>query len=372
MEIPVNSPLLNGNEKKYLLECIETGWISSSGSFIDQFETRFAELVGRKYAVAVTNGTVALDLAINALQIGEGDEVIIPTFTIVSCASSVVLAGAKPVVVDCTPDTWNIDTQKVEENITPKTKAIMPVHIYGLPVDMDPLLDLAKNYKLHVIEDAAEAHGLMYRGKHCGSFGDISTFSFFANKLITTGEGGMLVTDEHELYERINSARNLCFNNERRFVHEELGTNARMTNMQAAIGVAQLETITEKVERKREIGHMYSEAFADLEMLRLPLEKTEYAENIYWVYGIVANDDFNLDALELKVRLAQEGIDSRPFFFPIHQQPVFLKKGWYGGKCCPVSEQLYKKGLYIPSGLGLENKNINRVIESVRKILLAV
>ena len=252
--IPVNQPLLDGNEKKYLIECIETGWISSEGSFVKQLEEQFARRVGRKYGIAVSNGSVALDAAVVALKIGPGDEVILPTFTIISCAAAIVRAGATPVVVDCDPKTWNIDINQVEAKITDRTKAIMVVHIYGLPVDMEPILTLANQYGLTVIEDAAEVHGQTYKSRPCGSFGDISTFSFYPNKHITTGEGGMLVTDDEQLADRCRSLRNLCFQPQKRFVHEELGWNFRMSNVQAAIGVAQLERLDSFVTRKRPDG----------------------------------------------------------------------------------------------------------------------
>jgi perosamine synthetase len=232
--IPVNEPLLDGNEKKYLSECIDTGWISSEGPFIRQFEEQFAQRVGRKYGIAVSNGSVAIDAAVAALEISRGDEVILPTFTIISCAAAIVRAGAVPVVVDCDPHTWNMDVSQIEAKITPRTKAIMVVHIYGLPTDMEPVLALADKHGLKIIEDAAEMHGQTYRGLPCGSFGDISTFSFYPNKHITTGEGGMLVTDDQKLAERCRSLRNLCFQPQKRFVHEELGWNFRMTNLQAA------------------------------------------------------------------------------------------------------------------------------------------
>ena len=257
--IPVNLPRLNGNEKEYLIECIETNWISSEGTFVRSFEERFAATVGRAHGVAVSNGTAALDVAIEALGIGKGDEVILPSFTIISCVHQIVRCGAVPVLVDSDPDTWNMDVTQVEAKISSRTKAIMAVHIYGLPVDMDPLLELAAHHGLALIEDAAEMHGQTYRGRPCGSFGDISTFSFYPNKLITTGEGGMVVTDRTDLVESSRSLRNLCFQADKRFVHERLGWNYRMTNMQAAVGVAQLEQVKSAIARKREIGAMYNE-----------------------------------------------------------------------------------------------------------------
>ena len=248
--IPVNAPLLSGNEKKYLAECIDTGWISSDGPFIKRLEEQMAHRAGRRYGIAVCNGSAALDIAVAALKLGPGDEVILPTFTIISCAAAIVRSGAIPVVVDADPFTWNIDVNEVAALITPRTRAIMVVHIYGLPVDMDPIIALAEKHGLKIIEDSAEAIGQEYRGKPCGGFGAISALSFYPNKHVTTGEGGMLMTDDSNLAERCRSLRNLCFQ-ERRFVHEDLGWNFRMSNVQAALGVAQLERLDEFVERKR-------------------------------------------------------------------------------------------------------------------------
>lgn len=366
--IPVNTPLLDGNELKYVTEAIQDGWISSEGPMVKRFEEEFARYCGRKHGIAVSNGTVSLDIAVQALGIGVGDEVIIPSFTIISCASSVVLAGAKPVVVDCDPLTWNIEVSKIEAAITPKTKAIMPVHIYGLPTDMNPLLEIAKKYNLKIIEDAAEAHGVLYRGKKCGSFGDISSFSFYPNKHITTGEGGMLVTDDDALAEKCRYIRNLCFKANPRFVHEDLGTNARMTNIQAALGVAQLEKIDEKLQKKKLIGQKYLKELSDIKALQMPLLKTEYAENYFWVFGMVIRDDFNMNAKEAMAKLGELKIGTRPFFYPMHKQPVFLKKGWFQNETHPVSENIAEKGFYIPSGLGLSENDMDQVISAVRKV----
>lgn len=369
MGIPVNIPALDGNEGKYLQECIKTGWISSEGPFVKKFEEGFSSYVGQKYGIAVTNGTVALDLAIQALGLGKGDEVIIPSFTIISCVSSVVLAGATPVVVDCDPITWNMDVSKIEAAITSKTKAIMPVHIYGLPVDMDPLLEIARKNGVAVIEDAAEAHGLTYKGRQCGSMGDIATFSFYPNKHITTGEGGMVMTSREDLYENVISIRNLCFQPHQRFVHERLGTNARMTNMQAALGVAQLERIEKVINRKRQIGDKYNDLFLGLDCVQLPTKKTEYADNIYWVYGMVLNDDHPMDAEAAIKALGKKGIGTRPFFFPMHEQPVFKRMGLLKDAHCPVSERIARRGFYIPSGLGLTDQQIHEVAEAVIEVL---
>jgi perosamine synthetase len=365
---PVNEPLLNGNEKKYLVECIDTGWISSEGPFVKKFEEQFAARVNRKYGIAVCNGTAALDAAIEALGVGPGDEVIMPTFTIISCIGQIVRSGAKPVLVDSDPITWNMDVSQIEAKITARTKAIMAVHIFGLSVDMDPLLDIAHRYGLKVLEDAAQMHGQTYKGRQCGSFGDISTFSFYPNKHITTGEGGMIVTDDDRLAEDCRSLRNLCFQPQKRFVHERLGWNLRMTNMQAALGLAQLERLDEFVTKKRLMGRRYTELLSDLPDLQLPLTRTDYAENIYWVYGMVLDNSIGLDAEEAIKRLAARGIGSRPFFYPMHQQPVLKKKGLFEGESYPIAERISRQGFYIPSGMALTERQIERVVETVRNI----
>jgi perosamine synthetase len=367
--IPVNAPLLDGNEKKYLNQCIDTGWISSEGPFVREFEERFAAWVGRRYGIALANGSVALDAAVAALKIGPGDEVILPTFTIISCAAAIVRAGARPVLVDCDPVTWNMDVDQIRPKITTRTRAIMVVHIYGLPVDMDAVSSLAEEYGLKIIEDAAEMHGQTYRGKPCGSFGDISTFSFYPNKHVTTGEGGMVVTDDAALADRCRSLRNLCFQDKQRFFHEELGWNFRMSNLQAALGLAQLERLQEFVARKRRMGQRYTELLADLETIRLPLPATDYAANIYWVYGVILGDNLRFDATDAARRLARLGIGTRPFFWPMHEQPVFNKMGLFTGERYPVAEHLARRGFYIPSGLALTTEQIERVGALVRTAL---
>lgn len=369
--IPVNTPLLDGNERKYLLECLDTGWISSEGPFIRQFEEKFAAKVGRKYGIAVSNGSVALDAAVVALGLGAGDEVILPSFTIISCAAAIVRAGAVPVAVDSDPQTWNMTAETVSAAITPRTKAIMVVHIYGLPVDMDPILQLASQHGLKIIEDAAEMHGQTYKSRPCGSFGEISTFSFYPNKHITTGEGGMMVTDDPVLAEKCRGLRNLCFQAKKRFVHEELGWNFRMTNLQAALGVAQLETLDAHVGKKRAIGRRYDELFRNLPDVQLPLTRTDYAENIYWVYGLVLGDSYPFDADEAMRRLGAEKIGTRPFFWPMHEQPVFQKMGLFKGVHCPVASRLARRGLYVPSGLGLNPDEQATVADKLRAILQA-
>jgi len=370
--IPVSEPLLDGNEMKYLQEAIQTGWISSEGPFVGLFEKKFSEFVLRKHGVSVASGTAALDIAVRALGISNGDEVIIPTFTIISCAQAITNLGGVIVPVDCDLYDFNMMTDRIEALINEKTKAIMVVHIYGHPVDMNPILDIADKYNLKIIEDAAEMHGQTYYGKPCGSFGDVSIFSFYANKIISTGEGGMIVTDDDNIAIRCKYYRNLCFNNRQRFIHTEIGYNYRFTNIQAAIGLAQLERINEFVSIKREIGRKYQKMFSHNEYLRLPMESTSYSDNIFWVYPLVLSNDYSEDAAFVMNELAKAGIGTRPFFFPIHQQPVYAgstaikKVGDYTN-----AEYLYSKGFYIPSGLPLSMhaEEMNYIAEVVNRIV---
>lgn len=375
--IPVNEPLLDGNEKKYLEECIDTGWISSEGPFVKEFEEKFSARVGRKFGIAVANGSVALDTAVAAVGITHGDEVVMPTFTIISPAASVVRAGGRPVLVDSDAATWNMDLGQLQDKVKSEIevkknkniKAIMVVHVYGLPVDMNPVLELADKYDLKIIEDAAEMHGQTCHGRPCGSFGDIGIFSFYPNKHITTGEGGMVVTDDEEMAERCRSLRNLCFQARKRFVHEELGWNFRMTNLQAALGLAQLERLDEFVGRKRNMGKRYTGLLSDIPGLQLPLPKTAYAESIYWVYGMVLKNEVPFDAEEAMRRLAERKVGTRPFFWPMHEQPVFQKMGLFTDERHPVAERLARRGFYIPSGLALTEEQMDRVSAAVRNDL---
>jgi perosamine synthetase len=282
----------------------------------------------------------------------------------------VVRAGGVPVLVDSDPTTWNVDVSRIEERITPRTRAIMVIHTYGLPVDMAPVLDIARRHGLRIIEDAAEMHGQTYRGQPCGSFGDLSVFSFYPNKHVTTGEGGMILTDDDGLAERCRGLRNLCFLPKgRRFVHEELGWNFRLTNLQAALGLAQLDRLDEFVAKKRRMGSLYSELLRDLPGIQNPLSRTDYADNIYWVYGIVLADELGFDAEEAMRRLAARGIGARPFFYPMHQQPVFTRMGLFHGESYPVAERLARQGFYVPSGLALSEDDIRHVAAQVKDAL---
>ena len=376
--IPVNEPLIGEREIEYVNECLRTGWISSAGRFIEEFEEKWAAYCGMKYGIAVINGTAALQVVFACIDLKPGDEVIMPTFTIISCALAVVYNGGVPVLVDSDPHTWCMDVSQVEAKITSRTHAIMPVHIYGHPVDMDPLIALAEKYNLSVIEDAAEVHGAEYlSGRHtaqatwrrCGGLGDISTFSFYANKLITTGEGGMVLTNDQTIAEKARSLRNLCFRPEKRFLHTELGHNFRLTNLQAALGLAQLERIEEIIAKKRWMGQAYTERLTDICGLQLPVEEP-WARQVYWMYGIVLDEACGMDAVEFARRLKAEGIDTRPFFLGIHEQPVFHKKGLFIDEHYPVAESIARQGLYLPSGLALTESQVDKVCEAVSKVIL--
>jgi perosamine synthetase len=335
---------------------------------VARFERGVAEAVRRRHGISVCNGTAALNVAVAALHLPVGSEVIVPTFTIVSCVEALIRNQLVPVLVDMDPVTWNMVPDEVEKKVSPRTSAIMIVHLYGLPADVDPLLAIARRHGLKVIEDAAEMLGQTYRGRPCGSFGDVSTFSFYPNKLVTTGEGGMVVTDADDVAEASRRFRNLCFVPPRRFVHEELGWNFRMTSLQAAVGVAQLEHLPSSVVRKREIGARYERGLAGLRSLERPPVRTEFAENIYWVYGVVLSDDVPFDAEHAMLLLQQRGVGSRPFFWPMHEQPVFRRMGLFAGERHPVAERLARRGFYLPSGLGLLDSDIDTVIGICREV----
>ena len=373
----VNEPRLGEKESDYVLDCIRGGWISSAGPYVEQFESQWASYCDRRYGISVSSGTAALQAAVASLQLNPGDEVIIPTFTIISCALAVIYNDAVPVLVDCDPRTWCMDVEQVKERITEKTRAIMPVHIYGHPVDMDPILALAERHGLAIIEDAAEAHGakcLVGRDtchpewRPCGSFGTMSCFSFYANKLITTGEGGMIVTDDSELAETLRSLRNLCFHPGRRFHHQQLGFNFRLTNLQAALGLAQLERFHDIVSRKRWIGREYNRRLGDIQAVQLPVQE-EWAQNVYWMYGIVLSEESGMNAAGFAQQLKERDIETRPFFLGLHEQPVFHEKGLFLDEPHPVSERIARQGLYLPSGLALTAEQIEQVCDAVRDVL---
>ena len=369
IKVPVNEPFLLGNEKKYLMKCIKDGFVSSTGPFVEKFEKKFARRLNRKFAISVSNGTAALQLAFESLDIKKKEEVILPSFTIISCILPVIRGGAIPVLIDSDPVTWNMDVNKIEKKITSKTKAIIAPHIYGLPIDMDPLIKIAKKYKLKVIEDAAEAIGLKYKKKECGSFGDVSTFSFYANKHITTGEGGMIVTDNKKIAERCKSLRNICFNKKRRFVHYELGWNNRFTNLQSAVGLAQLEKLNSFIIKKRNIGKVYNRELSKIKIFHTPLDRQTFAKNIYWVYGLVLKKNSQISLKYMMKELMKEGVQTRHFFWPLHEQPILKKMGFFKKNKFPVAEYLSRNGFYIPTGLKLTSSQQKFVINKIKKIV---
>jgi perosamine synthetase len=362
--IPVWEPVLDGNEKRYVLDCLETNWISSLGSYITRFEESVAGFCGVPHGVATSSCTTALHLALVALGIGPGDEVLIPDFTLIVSANTVIQAGARPVLVDSDPRTWCIDPNRLEEKIGPRTRAVMPVHMYGHPCDMPAIGEIARRHGLRVIEDCAEAHGAEIAGRKVGSFGDAACFSFYGNKILTTGEGGMVLCRDAALAERMRLLRNQAFD-QPRFVHREIGYNYRLTNLQAAIGLAQTERVEEKVERKREIARWYADAFAGVDDVELPWEAPG-AKNVYWMYGVKLGDSFRRGRDGVMAAMKERGVETRAFFCPMHQQPVFAgndrdprfpdTSGEY-----PVSDDLWKRGLYLPSGLGLTRAQVQEV-----------
>ena len=375
--IPVNEPVLTDKDFEFLKDAFTSGWISSAGKYIEEFEQNWAEYCGMRYGISVSNGTAAIQLALDAAGIGKGDEVIMPSFTIISCGQAVTNLGAIPVLVDSDVNTWCMDVTSIESRVTKKTKAIMVVHMYGYPVDMDVVMGIAKKHNILVIEDAAEVHGAKYlsnRGTSseqwlvCGGIGDISTFSFFANKLITTGEGGMVLTSDSGINDRAMMLRNLCFNNERRFRHYELGYNYRLTNMQAAIGVSQIQRIEEIVERKIEIGRYYQEQLSQIEGIQLQKQES-WAKGVFWINGLVLDDSLNCTAEKFCDELRKLGVDTRPFFLGMHEQPVFASKGLFIGEKYPVSERIARQGFYLPSGLSLTIDQVDEVINSFKLVM---
>ena len=365
--IPVCEPFLSGKELEYVADCLKSNWISSRGRYIDEFEQSFARYCGCQYGVSTTNGTTALHLALVSLGIGAGDEVIMPTFTMIATAFAVAYTGAKPVLVDAEAKTWNMDASQIEARITPRTKVIMPVHIYGHPCDMDPIMKMARKHHLRVIEDAAEAHGAEYKGRKVGGIGDVNCFSFYANKIITTGEGGMVVTNDAEIAKRARALKDLAHSREKRFLHTDIAFNYRMTNLQAAIGLAQFERIDELVERRRAHAHLYNRLLKDIEGISLPPER-QWAKNVYWMYGILIQDSFGASRDELMGRLKDRGIETRAFFIPVHQQLAFVKMGLFRGESYPVAEVLSRRGLYLPSGSGLQEEQIQEICRVIREI----
>jgi perosamine synthetase len=362
--IPVCEPTLGGNELKYVQQAIETNWISSAGQFIRDFEAQFAEFCGATYGIACANGTVAMHLAMATLGLEPGDEVIIPTFTMIATANAVTYCGAKPVLVDMEPTYWQMDVEQVAAKITPRTKAIVPVHIYGHPTDMDPLLELARRHGLLVIEDAAEAHGAEYKGRRAGGLGDAAGFSFYGNKIITTGEGGMITTNNREIAQLAWNLRDHAFSHERHFWHKFVGFNYRMTNLQAAVGLAQVEQLEQFVAARRRNAQEYSCRLHGIPGIRTPAE-APWAKNVYWMYGILVDEAaYGMGRDELRRVLAENGIETRTFFIPMHCQPVYWQQ--YRGERYPVAEDLCRRGFYLPSASSLSLVEIEYITDVIR------
>lgn len=365
--IPVNEPAISPNALKYVSDCVKTGWISSSGKYIEIFEKNFAKFIGTKHAITTTSGTTALHLALVSLGIKKGDEVIVPSHTMIASAAAVVYTGATPVFVDVKRDTWNIDVDNIKKHITKKTKVIMPVHIYGLPVEMNKIMSLAKKYKLFVVEDAAESLGAKYKEKMTGSIGNIGCFSFYANKIITTGEGGMVVTNSDKLARIAREYKDLAHSTKLRFLHNKIGFNYRMTNMQAALGVAQLEEVKKYIKKKQWMASIYNSKLSKIEGLTLPV-KLRGSTNVYWMYGLLVEKEFGISRDQLKKILLERGIDTRTFFIPMHIQPALKNLGFTKNAKCPISEEIGKRGLYLPSGLAITKTQINTVCNTIYEI----
>lgn len=367
--IPVCEPMLAGNELKYVTEAVSTGWISSSGKYVTEFENQFAEYCGCKYGIAVCNGTIALHLALIGLGIGKGDEVIVPTFTMIASAFAVCYTGAKPVFVDADKDTWNIDVKKIEEKITSKTKAIMPVHIFGKMCDMDAIHALAKKYNLYVLEDAAEAHGASYHGVKAGASSDIAAFSFFANKNITTGEGGMVVTNNKEFYDRARYFKNVCFplDGPRNYQHEDIGYNFRMSNVVAAIGLAQVEKADDYKEMRIRNHQLYKKYLSDVPGILLQSEPDKDCIDVCWMNTIVIDPaKYGHHKDELIAHLKENEIDTRLLFTGMHKQKAMMD---YGCDCSgeyPVCEWLTENGFYLPSSSSLTEEQIIFISKVIR------
>lgn len=363
--IPVFEPDVGEEEIAAVVAAIRRGELSGTfGSAIPAFERAMADYVGVTHAVAVSSGTTALQLAVAAAGLGPGDEVLVSASTNIATALAAAHCGALPVPVDSEPDTWNLDLDRLEQLIGPRTKAVIPVHLYGHPVDMDRLMDIARRHRLLVIEDCAESHGATVRGRMTGSFGQMSCFSFYANKLITTGEGGMVLTEDAALAERLRLLRNLAFS-EPRFKHEALGFNFRMTGFQAAMGVVQAGKLERIVAEKRRVAHTYDALLADVPQLQRPIER-DWARNVYWMYGLVVRPDSGVRRADLLAALAADGIQTRTFFCPMNQQPCLHELPGFSAAPCPVADRLWESGFYIPSSPTLDEATLTRIADGVR------
>ncbi|KGN03507.1 perosamine synthetase [Clostridium novyi A str. 4570] len=364
--IPLCIPEIRGNEWKYVKECIDTNWVSSVGSYVNLFEEKFAEYVDANSAVVTVNGTAAIELALLTAGVGSGDEVIVPSMTFISPVNTVKYVGATPVFCDVCRDTFVMDAEKIEELITPKTKAILPVHIYGHPVDMDKVMEIAKKYNLYVIEDATEALGSKYKGKKLGTIGHMGAFSFNGNKLITTGAGGMLVTNSEEYGKRAKflSTQTKVVLENKAFYHPEVGYNFRMPNLLAAFGVAQLENADEYLKIKKKNASYYNELLKDVKGITLPIQK-DWAENCYWLYSILVEEEFPLTRDELIKKLQEEGIESRPFFMPVHNMPPYIDCV-HGDMS--MTDDISAKGINLPSSVSLTEENIEFICSVIKNI----
>ena len=365
---PVSKPFITKKDIFAVNKTLKSGWISSSGTETKKFESEFSKFVDRKYSITVANGTAALEIAIKALGIKKDDEVLIPNFTIISNALAVIRQQAKPVLIDCDIENWNVKIEDIEKKITKKTKAIIVTHIYSFPNDMDKILMICKKHNILIIEDAAEVLGLSYKNKKCGSFGDLSTFSFYANKQVTTGEGGMISVNSEKLYKKCNSLKNLCFGKINRFNHDDLGWNYRLTNIQAALGLSQLKNIKNTIRKKMEIGNYYYEKLKFNNNIQILPPFNSFSKNIYWVVGILIKNK-KMTALNLSKKLLKFGIETRPFFWPMHQQSIFKKLKLFKNQNYPNSTYLSKYGLYVPSYLLLKKREINKISNVINKIL---
>ena len=365
---PVSIPFISKRNILAVNRTLKSGWISSNGPEINKFENEFSKLVDRKYSTTVSNGTAALEIAIKALGIKKGDEVLIPNFTIISNALAVIRQQAKPVLIDCNMENWNIKIEDIQKKITKKTKAIIITHIYSFPNDMEKILKICKKNKILIIEDAAEVLGLKYKNKKCGSFGDISTFSFYANKQITTGEGGMISVNSKSLHQKCQSLKNLCFGKVDRFNHHDIGWNYRMTNMQAALGLSQLENIKKIVKKKMLIGKTYYDNLKFNKNIKILPPSNVYSKNIYWVVGILIKNK-KIKASILAKKLLKMGIQTRPFFWPMHEQSIFKKMKLFKKERFPNSTYLSRYGLYLPSYFSLKENDIKKIANIVNTIL---
>lgn len=362
-QIALAEPLIGDREVEYVLDAVRSGWVSSRGPYIERFERSFADLCGSRFAISTSNGTAALHLALVAAGFGPGDEVLVPALTFIACANSIAYCGATPVILDVQEETWCMDPQMLSESISPATKALMPVHLYGHPADMDPIMDMANERGIKVLEDGAEALGALYKGRPVGSIGDMGAFSFYGNKMVTTGEGGMVVTDDAGLAQRMDFLKNHGMHKEKPFAthykHEDIGFNYRMTNLQAALGLAQLDRMDEAVKRKVEIAETYNSRLAKLEGVGLPPNEV-WADSVFWMYSILIKPDFRLSRDELAAAAAARGIETRAFFYPLHLQPRYAD-----GRSRPVSERLSAQGINLPCSFTMTDDDVHYVCDVI-------